>query len=72
MIPDKPWKFRRVSFGPGVPRVDVEPMDMPAAEPATEPAQPADRCWLCLGKGDNGDGEDCPACLGRGQIERGS
>lgn len=65
---DQPWKFRRISLGAGLPEMDLEPLDMPAPEPA----QLADRCWLCLGKGDDGDGSPCPACLGRGQIERGS
>lgn len=69
---DQPWKFRRLSFngdrleadiGPGIPRADIEPLDLPPAEPA----QNTDRCWLCLGKGDDGDGSPCPNCEGTGQ-----
>lgn len=67
----KPWRFRRISFGPGLPEMDLEPLDLPAPEPTPEPDKPADRCWRCLGKCDDGAGSPCPVCLGRGQIERG-
>lgn len=73
---DQPWKFRRISFnggrleadiGPGIPRADIEPLDLPAAEPAK-----TERCWLCLGRkgaeGPDGAWIACEPCDGSGQI----
>lgn len=44
-----------------------------AAEPQAEPATwaVAERCWLCLGKGDQGEGSapgSCPCCHGAGKV----
>lgn len=73
---DQPRKFRRLSFngdrleadiGPGVPRAAIEPLDLPAAEPAK-----TERCWLCLGCGemldDCSEPIACDLCQGTGQI----
>ena len=35
----EPWRFRRVSLGPGIPQVDVEPLDLPPSTPAPAPAK---------------------------------
>lgn len=56
---------RQVDLGPGVPRMDLEPLDLPAAVPS----KPPERCRVCNGHGNLGDGPDpCPACNGSGQI----
>lgn len=60
MIPDK----RTVDLGPGIPRVDVEPLDLPATEP--------EKCWLCNGSGEMLDSDrrtvPCYCCHGTGMI----
>ena len=58
---------RTVDLGPGIPRVDIEPVSVPVAKPATEP------CPKCRGTG-RGNGSDeygwhkCEGCGGAGKA----
>lgn len=56
---------RQVSLGPGLPRFDLEPLDLPAPKAG-------ERCWLCLGRkgseGPDGAWIACEPCDGTGQI----
>lgn len=62
----EPRKFRQVSLGPGIPRFEPEPLDLPLNP------KPGERCWVCLGRGEmlneEGDPYPCDACDGTGQI----
>jgi len=63
-----PSLIRQVSLGPGIPRVDIEPLDLPPAKPAPK----AEKCWLCNGTGQtlNSDRSPrvCGCCGGTGEI----
>ena len=58
----QPPESREVSLGPGIPRVTLEPLDLPAAEPSkvAEPAEWDEQCWFCRGGG-------CDVCDGSGK-----
>lgn len=63
----QPPESRDVSLGPGIPRVTLEPLDLPAAEPAT----PTSKCWFCNGDGRALDASctevACDVCGGSGR-----
>ena len=61
----QPPESRDVSLGPGIPRVTLEPLDLPAAEPS-------EVCPECLGGGPDEDGFDCPCCGGSGRQNGGA
>lgn len=65
-----PSHGRQVSLSPGIPRVDVEPLDMPIEPP--QPPRPV-VCVVCCGVGTRtvdpkAEPWDCAVCGGSGQI----
>lgn len=62
-----PSLIRQVSLGPGIPRADIEPLDLPPAPPTPVV------CVVCCGVGLRKDGEvttpqECAVCGGTGRI----
>lgn len=62
---DEPWGF--IPWAPPGPA----PSQPIAPRPAEVAPANQDRCWLCLGKGDQGEGSlagSCPCCHGTGKA----
>lgn len=58
---------RTVDLGPGIPRADIEPLDLPPAPPTPVV------CVVCCGVGLRKDGgatttQECAVCGGTGRI----
>lgn len=72
----QPPESREVSLGPGIPRVTLEPLDLPAAKPITITYTPPSRrvCPACEGSGSVAVGDSagtirsCNFCDGSGWI----
>jgi hypothetical protein len=63
-----PTGGRQVSLGPGIPRLDVDPLDLPLSEP---PAPAI--CYVCGGRGTRtvdpkAEPWTCNVCQGSGEI----
>ena len=62
-----PSLIRQVSLGPGIPRVDIELLDLPLAPPAPV------ICYVCGGRGTRtvdpkAEPWTCNVCQGSGEI----